>query len=135
MAFEATGMIAEKTTQRQQVGWLVLSGLGFVGLVAAITRMANGPVELALISGIVCWVSAVLAYLVSQYPQGEEFILLRLALGSAMRTGPPLLIAVWLVYFRTPPVDKSFVFFIILFYLAGLAVDSWLSLARLKSES
>ncbi len=83
----------------------------------------------------VCTVATLLAHLFADVPKGDEYILLRLALGMFVRTGLPLLVAVWALYFADPPLEKSLVFYIILLYLVGLVADVLLNVNRLKQQA
>jgi hypothetical protein len=58
-----------------------------------------------------------------------------MALQIVARTLLPFVVAVWGLYFAEPPLEKSLVLYMILFYLVGLVADVQLSLGRIKAES
>ena len=87
----------------------------------------------AAIALAACLVSALLAHVAGEYPQGDELIMARMAMQMAVRSVLPFAVAVWGIYFAEPPLEKSLVFYMILFYLVGLTADVQLGLAKLKA--
>lgn len=102
---------------------------GFVGV-----WMLGGSLQILLFAFLPCLVGALLAHVAGEYPKGDLYIMARMAVQIVVRTLPPFVVAVWALYFVEPPLDKSLVFYMILFYLVGLVMDVQMSLARLKSE-
>lgn len=80
----------------------------------------------------VCALASGAAHLAGGFPQGEAFALARLFSGLAVRTVPPMLLALWGRKIAEPPLEKSLVLFIILLYLVGLLADVWLNVWRIK---
>ena len=107
-----------------------------VGVVATLLGMMLFQTELttAAIALVACLVSALLAHVAAEYPKGDELITARMTLQMVVRTALPFVVAVWGIYFSEPPLEKSLVFYMILFYLVGLVAEVQLSLARLRSE-
>lgn len=89
----------------------------------------------AVLALVTCLVSALLAHVAGEYPKGDIYIMARMALQMAVRTALPFAVAVWGLNFAEPPLEKSLVFYMILFYMVGLVADVQLSLGRLKAES
>ena len=83
----------------------------------------------------VCTVATLIAHLFADMPKGDEYILLRLALGMAVRTGLPFAVALWGLYFAQPPLEKSLVLYIILLYFVGMLADLLFNVNRLKQQA
>ena len=90
--------------------------------------------QTALLAFFVCLVAALVAHVAGEYPEGNEFIMARMAIQMAVRTVLPFVAALWAINFANPPFEKSLVFYIIVFYLIGLVVDVQLNLARIKAN-
>jgi len=75
-----------------------------------------------------------LAHVAGEYPKGDPFIAARMAVQIVVRTALPFLVAVWGLNFADPPLEKSLVLYMILFYLVGLVAEVQLSLSRLNAE-
>jgi uncharacterized membrane protein len=104
-------------------------------VIAVGTLLAGTSIQVALIAFVACFVSALLAHVAGEYPKGELYIQARMALQIVARTLLPFVVAVWGLYFAEPPLEKSLVLYMILFYLVGLVADVQLSLGRIKAES
>ncbi|MEL7497942.1 MAG: hypothetical protein AAFN77_10055 [Planctomycetota bacterium] len=112
--------------------WLVFAGAA-AGLIALSgVYLAGGDLQLAGLAWLISFLGAIVGHLASEYPSGNEFILLRMASGTACRTLPAAGFALWVAKFRDPPVETSAIVVLIFIYLVGLAVDSYLSLQRIK---
>ena len=94
----------------------------------------GSSLQIVLIAFVPCLVGALLAHVAGEYPKGDLYIMARMAVQIVVRTLPPFVVAVWALYFAQPPLEKSLVFYMILFYLIGLVMDVQMSLARLKTE-
>ena len=107
-----------------------------VGVVATMLGMAlfHTDLKTAAIALIACLVSALFAHVAGEYPKGDELITARMTLQMVVRSVLPFAVAVWGIYFSEPPLEKSLVFYMILFYLVGLVAEVQLSLARLRAE-
>ena len=107
-----------------------------VGVVATMLGMAlfHTDLKTAAIALIACLVSALFAHVAGEYPKGDELIAARMTLQMVVRSVLPFAVAVWGIYFSEPPLEKSLVFYMILFYLVGLVAEVQLSLARLRAE-
>ena len=119
-----------------RLGYLAVI-VSVVAVVAALTGtlLFDADIKTAAIAWLVCLVSALAAHASSEYPKGNEFIQARMAIQMLLRTGLPMLVAIWGIYFALPPLEKSLVFYMILFYLVGLVVDVQLNISRLNAES
>lgn len=91
--------------------------------------------QTALIALLTCLVSALLAHVAGEYPKGDPFIAARMAVQIVVRTALPFLVALWGLNFAEPPLEKSLVLYMILFYLVGLVAEVQLSLNRLNALS
>ena len=111
--------------------WLLFAG-ALVGVTAM--TLFGSSLYLPLMAFGACFISALLAHVFSEYPQGHVYFAARMALQLTVRTILPLALCVWGLYIATPALDKSLVFFAIIFYLVGLVADVQLTLARLRSE-
>lgn len=89
--------------------------------------------QTALIALLTCLVSALLAHVAGEYPKGDPFIAARMAVQIVVRTALPFLVALWGLNFAEPPLEKSLVLYMILFYLVGLVAEVQLSLNRLNA--
>ena len=98
------------------------------------TLLFQTDLKTPAIALVACLVSALLAHVAGEYPKGDELVMARMAMQMVVRSALPFLVAVWGIYFADPPLEKSLVFYMILFYLVGLVADVQLSLARLNAE-
>jgi len=102
--------------------------------VAAVGVLLLGTsLKAAVVALVACLVSALLAHVAGEYPQGDMLIMARMAVQMVVRTALPFLVAVRGFYFVEPPFEKSLVFYMILFYMVGLVAEVQLSLARLDA--
>lgn len=120
-------------TLRLVVLALVMLAIAGVATLVGSLFFSTGT-QTALIALVACLVSALLAHVAGEYPKGDPFIAARMAVQIVVRTALPFLVAVWGLYFAEPPLDKSLVLYMILFYLIGLVVEVQLSLNRLNAE-
>lgn len=88
---------------------------------------------MAMVAWLVCAVGSMVAHLFSWYPQGNEFLMARLAGAMVSRTAPALGFAVWGSRFCEPRIEKSTVLILVLVYMAGLVADSYLNLRRSRA--
>ena len=115
----------------------MLAGIMVVGgfiLIALGVTLFHTELRPAVIAFITCLVSALVAHVAGEYPKGDVYIMARMAVQMVVRTSLPLVVAIWGLYFAEPPLEKSLVFYMILFYFIGLITDVQLSLARLKDR-
>jgi hypothetical protein len=112
---------------------LIVFMFGVIAMLVGIT-VFQSDLKTAAIALIACLVSALFAHVAGEYPKGDELITARMTLQMVVRTALPFAVAVWGIYFSEPPLEKSLVFYMILFYLVGLVVEVQLSLARLRAE-
>ncbi len=89
-------------------------------------------VRLAVLAFGVCLVSSLLAHIAGEYPQGDGFLALRMALSMLVRTVPPFLACLIVKLSPAIAFETGFVFFVLLFYLIGLIIDVALHTARLN---
>ncbi len=112
--------------------------MAFTAVLAAFTQAAWSelPVDWpnASIALGTLWWPMILALIVSEYPRGEEFLLLRLAGATFCRTGMPLLVILLLRYSKPQLVDQM-VFTIVSVYAAGLVTSILLSVLKLGNPS
>ena len=112
---------------------IVVAGVGVVAGAVG-TSFFQADWKAAAVALAACLVSTLLAHVAGEYPEGDELIMARMAVQMVVRSALPFLVAVWGIYFADRPYEKSFVFYLILFYLVGLVVDVQLSLAGLKES-
>lgn len=112
---------------------IVVFGAGVVATLLGMVVFQTGW-KTAAIALFACLVSALFAHVAGEFPKGDELIAARMALQMVVRSVLPFVVAVWGIYFSEPPLEKSLVFYMILFYLIGLVAEVQLSLARLRIE-
>ena len=125
--------IISSLTSRMMVLSAVMLLAGVLVVAIGVGVFGTGVYE-ALLGWAVCTIAAVLAHIGGEYPRGDFNFAARLAIQMVVRTVPPFAVALWGTNFAEPPLEKSLVFYMILFYLIGLVTDVQLSLARLKTE-
>ncbi len=87
----------------------------------------------ALLASVVCWLGASAAHLLGIYPRGEVFLTTRLYASSAVRIALPVLLLL-VVKLRFPSLmSGGMVYYVILFYLAGLVTDVASQFQRLRA--
>ena len=109
---------------------MAMFGVGLLAL--PVVYLAGGDLLMSAAAWLICLVGTVVGHLASEYPHGNEFVLLRLTSAMVCRTLPPMGFAIWGMKMREPPLQKEVLVVLILAYLIGLAVDSYLSLQRIK---
>lgn len=124
--------VPEVMTLAERLKWLVLVQVAFGLIVLPVVYLAGADVATAALAWLACAVGAIGGHLASEYPEGVEFVLLRLASGMACRTLLPMAFAIWGAKFREPAVDKTAMLVLVFAYMVGLVVDSVLSLRRIK---
>jgi len=112
---------------------LIVFGAGVVATFLGVIGFQTG-LKTPAIALVACLVSALMAHVAGEYPRGDELIAARMALQMVVRSALPFMIVVWGIYFSEPPLEKSLVFYMILFYLIGLIAEVQLSLARLRAD-
>lgn len=108
------------------VSGIVIIPVGVIGFQTSI--------QTALLALLVCLVAGVIAHVAGEHPKGDVFIMARMMIQMAVRTSIPFAFALWAINFANPPLEKSLVFYIILFYMVGLVSDLQLNLARIKAN-
>lgn len=119
-------------TLGQRLKWLALVQLCLGAVALPIVYVAGGDVAMASVAWSVCLIGTVAGHLASEFPQGNEFVMLRLASAMVCRTLPPMGLAVWGMKFREPQFQSEVILILILAYMSGLVVDSYLSLQRIN---
>ena len=131
---ETPGVAPKSLTTR-----LLLLGLLMLVVAAVVLAISVGLFQANLQTGLIalaaCFISALGAHVCGEYPKGDVYIMARMALQMVVRTALPFVVSIWGLYFAEPPLEKSLVFYMILFYLVGLVADVQMSLARLKAET
>lgn len=97
------------------------------------TSFFGSSVEVVVLAWSVCFLSTLLAHIAGEYPQGDSYFAVRMALQLVVRTVPPFVVAVWALHFAAPPLERGLVFYMILFYLVGLIADVRLTIGRLNA--
>ena len=82
----------------------------------------------AMVAAAVCLAGAMASLLVAHRFRRREQAMISLLLGMAFRTGFPFFAALSWHFFVAPLADGAFVYYLLLFYLAALAVERALSL-------
>ena len=111
---------------------LIYGATVLLAVAAAALIWDTSTALVGLLSGLVCGVAAIAAFLLGIFPRGEFFRLTRLYTASAVRIAIPVL---YLFIARTafPDLfDQGMVYFVVLFYLVGLLTDLVLQLRRNK---
>lgn len=130
---ENKSSLAKSLTLRLVVLALVMLVTAAVAVIVGSVFFNTGT-QTALIALVTCLVSALLAHVAGEYPKGDPFIAARMAVQIVVRTAMPFLVAIWGLNFAEPPLEKSLVLYMILFYLVGLVAEVQLSLSRLNAE-
>lgn len=97
------------------VAWVAYRSVGTVGMIAA------------GVAATICLVPAWAALAISTIFQGPRHALPGLLLAMLVRTGGPLLFAL-LILRKGPLADAGAVYYLVVFYLAALGFETWLSL-------
>ena len=105
---------------------VVIGSLGIFGFGTSVTTFT--------IAWIACTASALLAHVFGEYPQGDYNFAARMALQMVVRTVPPFAVAICCIKFVEPPLETSLVFYILSFYMIGLAADIKLQLGSLATR-
>ena len=91
----------------------------------------NGLTAFALASAV-CLFACLVAHCFNDFPPGNEFLMHRFFICSALRTGFPLLLAVLAKKLSPTLIDGGLIYYIILFYLVGLAAELVITYWRFK---
>ena len=101
---------------------------------AAAFRYQGGPGLLAAgVPAAVCLIGAIAALTISYSVRGPNRALLGLVLPMTVRTGLPLVLAIVMRRVDGPLVNAGGVYYLLVFYLAALAVEMPLSLGSVKT--
>lgn len=109
---------------------LVVANLALALIVFAISQAFGVGLTEAMLAWGVCAFATIAGHIVSRYPSGDDYLLLRLAGGMVFRTMLPMGFLVWGFRFREPQIQTPILWITMLVYLGGLALDSYLSLIR-----
>ncbi len=121
--------------RRFSVATAILTTL-YASTTVAASRYQGGPGLLAAgVPAVVCLVGALAALTISYSVRGPNRALLGLVLPMSVRTGLPLVLAVVMRLVDGPLVKAGGVYYLLVFYLAALAVEMPLSLGSLKASS
>lgn len=102
---------------------VILLLVGLVTLGSVLIWGTSGMLLAASLALASCLVGAVLAHFFGIYPRGDAFLVSRLYLSMAARTGLPLaVLMVCKMNFETL-LAEGMVYFVILFYLVGLLTE------------
>ena len=89
---------------------------------------------MGLLAFAACSVSAMAAHVAAEYPRGDAFIAVRLAMSMVVRTALPLAVCVLAKFTEILPFEPGLIVLVFLFYLIGLMVDVKLQSVRLGSQ-
>ena len=101
-------------------------------VVFGLASLVGAKIQHAMVAWLVCAVGTIGAHLFSWYPKGNEFLMARLAGGSACRTLPALGFAVWGLKFCEPRISTSIGLILVFVYMSGLLADLYVNLMRSK---
>lgn len=118
-----------------RVGVLALVQVILGAILIPIAYFGGANLGMAVGAWGVCFVATIAGHIASEFPKGNEFVMLRLAAGMACRTLLPMGFAIWGLKFCKPRIEASVVLVLALAYLGGLAADSYLSLMRTKRDA
>ena len=80
--------------------------------------------------------SMVVGLFLSEYPQGDDYALMRIGFATFCRTGLPLLVVLLVARYSDPSfTSKTMMAFLIVFYAVGLLTSIGLSLYRFADTS
>lgn len=88
---------------------------------------AGTGVVAASVAAAICLVPSLTALTISSVLRGPQNALAGLLLAMFARTGVPLLLAL-LIFRRGPLADAGAIYYLIVFYLVALGLETWLSL-------
>jgi hypothetical protein len=91
--------------------------------------------NLLIVAFLIILVSMVVGLLLSEYPGGLEFAVMRLGFATFCRTGLPLLVVMLLVRYSSATFAGHAIGFLVVFYAVGLITSIGLSLYRFSGSS
>ena len=113
---------------------LIAGVMSVVAFLALTVAMSTGwlSVSLLVLAFFVCLFSGLAGHLAGEYPAGDDFFPVRMASSLVVRTVLPLAVCVVAKFTDLVPFEPGFVILVLVFYLAGMAVDVSLQAGRLK---
>ena len=94
------------------------------------------PSRFLLAMFLVVLFSMVVGLFLSEYPQGDDYALMRIGFATFCRTGLPLLVVLLVARYSDPSfTSKTMMAFLIVFYAVGLLTSIGLSLYRFADTS
>ena len=114
------------------LGLTLVIGLATFGSAALQNWLSSTPVTLfhGLFVFFMIWVPMLLGLIASEFPRGDDYLLMRMGGATFCRTGMPLLVILLFVY-SIPELVDHVVFMIVFVYAAGFITSVLLSLFRL----
>ena len=92
----------------------------------------DAPLRYGLVAWAICTGSVLVAHLCGESVKQDHLFGLKLASSMAMRTVPPFAAVAWGIKIAQPPVESSFVFYILAFYMIGTITDVLLQVKSLS---
>ena len=101
-------------------------------LAAPVAYWLGGAASLlaATVAGAVCLLASALALALSTLLRQPVLAFYGLVLAMAVRTGIPLLCALVIRVHETPLLERGFFYYLVVFYLVALGIETSLSLPR-----
>ena len=112
--------------------YLALGMLLVFAVAGSIGFWLRGPsaIAAAAVAGSVCWLGAALAVWIHARLSTPNCAILALGLAMSVRMGLPMILLVCL-YFCRGGLDKTrVIYYVLVFYLVALALDTWLAIPK-----
>jgi len=112
--------------------------LVLVGLVAwplAFNFKGNGGLAAALVAAGICLVAGMLSLMANEAFRGPQFVMHHVLFGITIRMGIPLVACMWIYYNGGTLAEGGLVYYLLVFYLVTLLVETMLATKQQLSES
>ncbi len=114
---------------------IIAGGMAILAIVlaaAAPLAVWAPTLETIVLAAAICLAGALIGHVLSEFPRGNEWIMVRLVSSMMIRAGLPLLVVVVTKVFLPSVFSPGLVYRVVLFYLVGLIGEAVLSCTRLK---
>ncbi len=102
-------------------------------VVAVWATFGVGSVPTVLLVSGVCFLAAVLAHLVGEFPRGEIFLTSRVLASAFVRAGIPLVLLLILKITNSHHLENGAVYFVCVLYVVTLVADLMIHVRQFKS--
>jgi len=107
---------------------------GFSFLIRNVFSM-EVPNQFLTIALLVVLVPMVVGLVLSEYPRGDDYAMMRIGFATFCRTGLPLVVVMLIARYSDPSFAGKSMVFVLVFYAVGLIASIGLSLCRFSSSS